>query len=182
MSNPRQQILQKELDLIQDGVKNLDDIIYKNKNFAFLFWGGALFLIADQLSQNEALVGKIHWMIYTTAFIPVAFWIAHVFWQKHLFFLSLREKKIAYFINSVDFSAWCKGDNSIQFPVYDHVGWVFTIQNKSKWKELKFNFKDDHLIDRDEFNWWQTLWYKDAKVYYVLMIITSFAFGYMYNL
>jgi hypothetical protein len=36
-SNPRYPILLREIDLLHDTIKNLDDIIYKTKNFAILW-------------------------------------------------------------------------------------------------------------------------------------------------
>lgn len=44
------QLIIKELDTIQDIIRNLDDIIYKSKNFAFLTWGGSLYLVTQHLN------------------------------------------------------------------------------------------------------------------------------------
>ncbi|RIK80874.1 hypothetical protein DCC62_03075, partial [candidate division KSB1 bacterium] len=47
----RWELLLKEIDLIHSTIKNLDDIIFKTKNFGFLFWGGSLFLIVKDMSD-----------------------------------------------------------------------------------------------------------------------------------
>ncbi|MEO7766354.1 MAG: hypothetical protein ABIS01_02970 [Ferruginibacter sp.] len=43
----------RELDIIYDTIKNLDDIIHKSKNFAFLTWGGSMYLIAEHLNIKD---------------------------------------------------------------------------------------------------------------------------------
>ena len=79
-TNPRHQILLKEMELIQDSIKNLDDLIFKTRHFAFLFWGGSLFLIAGQLFENAAFGrAKIQIMIFATVLISIAFGLSYFF-------------------------------------------------------------------------------------------------------
>jgi hypothetical protein len=66
----KQQLLLKEIDLINRNIKNLDDIIYNTKNFAFLFWDGSRFL--DTRLENFA-PDKIQQLIFLTVLIPLMF-------------------------------------------------------------------------------------------------------------
>ena len=55
--NYRWEILKKEIDLISHNIRNLDDIIYKTKNFAILIWGGSLYLIAQHIEAEGVVAG-----------------------------------------------------------------------------------------------------------------------------
>ncbi|TVM02785.1 MAG: hypothetical protein CV087_08610 [Candidatus Brocadia sp. WS118] len=67
----RWELLLKEIDQIHSTIKNLDDIIFKTKNFGFAFWGGSLFL-STKLDKFSA--DKIRLLILLTAIIPIMFW------------------------------------------------------------------------------------------------------------
>ena len=60
-NNFRYQILMKEIDVIHSTIKNFDDIIYKTKNFAFLFWGGSLYLIARLEHLEHDTIRHLIW-------------------------------------------------------------------------------------------------------------------------
>lgn len=171
--NYKYELLLKEIDLINGNVKNLDDIIYKTKNFAFLFWGGSLFLIT-KLENFDLVIIKT--LIFLTVIIPIMFWTMDYFWRKHLRFASVREKIISLFINSPEFDVWLKDDSNVKFPLYDPVGWIYTEKT-----EIGENFDEKYLVNRKQFNIWKILFYKDAKWYYTIMIIISILFGYFYS-
>lgn len=179
-SNPRYPILLKEIDQIHDAIKNLDDIIYKTKNFAIVLWSGSLYLIAQHVNATEKLfeIAKEDLLVFCTALIPLIFWAIHFRWQKHLSMTGQRERMISWFINSPAFLAWLKGDETIKFPVYDIPGWLYTKQgNRNQWREMKIEIDEDYLLDHSELSFWKTLLYKDAKWYYSLMAVVSLLFG-----
>ncbi|RMG22296.1 MAG: hypothetical protein D6730_16740 [Bacteroidetes bacterium] len=178
-TNPRYTILLKEIDLIQESVKNLDDLIFKTKNFAFPFWGGSLFLIADQLAGNEKFKQElIPWLILATAVIPLMFWGMHFYWQKHLRNMAERERIIAAFVNSPAFHEWVNDPSGLDFPVYDPVGWIFTRQGIEE--EAQRGRWQQHLVDLNKYSVWDILLYKDAKFYYPLMVLASVVFAWAY--
>lgn len=180
-SNPRYTILLKEIDLIADGIKNLDDIIYKTKNFAIAVWGGSLYLIAEHVLKapgEKAVIEQESLLICCTAVIPIIFWAIHYRWQKHLSMCSARERMISWFINSPGFPLWLNGDEEVNFPVYDIPGWLYTQQaNRSHWKRLGVEVDEAYLLDHRDLGFWKILLYKDAKWYYSLMIVISVLFG-----
>jgi hypothetical protein len=53
LSNSYTNLLLKELDVIQDFIKNLDDIIHKSKHFFFLTWGDSFYLITQHLKVES---------------------------------------------------------------------------------------------------------------------------------
>lgn len=105
--NYKYDLLLKEIDLIDGTIKNLDDIIYKTKNFAFAFWGGSIFLITK---LDKPIADQIPLLIALTAIIPIMFWIIDYRWRKHLLLVSARERIISLFINSSEFREWMKED------------------------------------------------------------------------
>lgn len=179
----RFELLLKEIDHIHSTIKNLDDIIYKTKNFAILLWGGSLYLIAENLKTLD----NVNNLIFLTAIIPVIFWAMHFRWQKHLSMCSQRERMISFFINSTAFEKWIGNDASIRFPLYDIPGWIYTnkasAETKEVWKELGVAFDDQYLLDAKakELRFWKLLLYKDAKWYYSIMFIISIIFGILYK-
>ena len=179
-ANPRYTILLKEIDLIDSNIKNLDDIIYKTKNFAIVLWGGSLYLLAQQVKVDGAIGGipKENLLIYLTALIPVMFWAIQYRWQKHLSMCSARERMISWFINSQACLAWLEGEESVEFPVYDVPGWLYTKQaDRRDWERLGVQAEEAYLLDHSQLGFWKILFYKDAKWYYSLMIVISFLFG-----
>lgn len=179
-SNPRYTILLKEIDLIAGNIKNLDDIIYKTKNFAIALWGGSLYLLAQYGKADGELGGiaRVNLLIYLTALIPIIFWAIHYRWQKHLSMCSARERMISWFINSPGFPLWLSGEEDVNFPVYDIPGWLYTKQaDRSHWKRLGVEVDEAYLLDHKELGFWKILLYKDAKWYYSLMIVISVLFG-----
>lgn len=173
IKNYKYDLLLKEIDLIDGTIKNLDDIIYKTKNYAFLFWSGSIFLVTgmDKFQDN-----KISLLIILTAIIPIMFWTMNYFWYKHLRFTSQRERIISLFINSLEFKDWLENENSaVKFPLYDKIGWIYTTEMENK----KY-FDEKYLINRKQIKFWQIFFYKDAKVYYPAMVSISILFGYLY--
>lgn len=75
------QLILKELDTIQNIIKNLDSLIQNSKNFALAFWGGGLYLIVQHLEVEKTPKG---WLIILTAIIPILFWIMDFQWRKHI--------------------------------------------------------------------------------------------------
>lgn len=178
--NPRYTILLKEMDLIHSTIKNLDDIIYKTKNFGILIWGGSLFLIAEHVKVQGEIWGlaKESLLIYCTVLIPVIFWAIHYRWQKHLTACGMRERMISWFINSEGFLLWMEGEDSVQFPVYDSIGRFYTKQaDKTHWERIGVKVDSAYFLDDRELRFWDILLYKDAKWYYLLMISISILFG-----
>lgn len=180
-NNPRWQILLKEIDLIHSNIKNLDDIIYKTKNFAILFWGGSLYLIVQHLKS----VPNVNALIILTAIIPVMFWAMHFRWQKHLSMCSQREQMLSFFINSPAFEEWLPGEGTVQFPLYDIPGWLYTKNMPEKAlkvrEQLGVKVDSKYLLDSDDLSFWKILFYKDAKWYYSMMFLISVLFGLFYS-
>lgn len=181
-SNPRYPILLKEIDLIHDTIKNLDDILYKTKNFAILIWGGSLYLITEHVEVEGAIAGvsKKDFLIYLTIIIPLIFWAIHYRWQMHLSMCSARERMISWFINSSGFPLWLNGEESVKFPVYDFTARLYNKQaDRRDWERLGVEADEAYLIDlgHKELNSWKILFYKDAKWYYLLMMVISILFG-----
>ncbi len=171
----RWELLLKEMDQIHDTIKNLDDIIFKTKNFGFLFWSGSLYLIVEHMKEvsQEAKTS----LILMTALIPLLFWAMDYVWRKHLMLCSRRERHISHFLNSEAFEQLVlQGKKDLegkQFPFFDVVGWIYT---KTAGKTTDY-FMDEYLIDSAEFRGWKVIAYKDAKWFYGAMILTSIVFG-----
>jgi hypothetical protein len=194
----RWQILQKEIDLIDGTIKNLDDIIYKTKNFAWLMWGGSLFLIVGYLDESDV---NHQLLIFCTVLIPIIFWLMDYQWRKHLRFASEREKIISRFINSQDFLEAIKDEGQSKFPLLDPVGWIYVQDSNAEKSETKpenkntkssskdkkgssrkMEFDSSYLVDRDMFRKRDIAFYKDAKYFFPGMIVISIAFGVLYGL
>lgn len=175
----RYQILMKEIDQIHDSIKNLDDIMFKTRNFAILFWGGSIFLIADHLAgaDSQIIESNIKLLFALTAIIPLIFWVMHFRWQIHLTKTGQREEMISLFLNSPNFDEWLKEGATPHFPLYDVPGWLYTTTPSDRLTE-KFNLtgvKVDprYLLNPKEIRLWKLFFYKDAKWYYSMMIIGS---------
>ena len=183
-TNPRYAILLKEIDQLHSTFKNLDDIIYKTKNFCIVIWGGSLLLIAQHVKVQGDIGGisKVNLLIYLTALIPVMFWAIQYRWQKSLFTCGARERMISWFINSPGFSLWLKGDEDVNFPVYDIPGRLYTKQaDRSPWERLGVQVDEAYLLDHKEIGFWKILLYKDAKWFYGIMILVSILYGLILN-
>lgn len=187
--NPRFQLLLKEIELINDNIKNLDDIIYKMKNFAFLIWGGALYLIAEHLGapNRKHTPETIQTLLALTAFAPFVFWMIHVRWQKHISMTGQRERMISYFLNSSSFDNWLAGDKNVNFPLYDLPGWIYThdalpiVENeKPIWEKHGAMVDSNYLLNHENISIWKLMWYKDAAWYYPVMILISIGFALLY--
>ncbi len=181
------QLILKELDTIQDIIKNLDSLIQNSKNFAMAFWGGGLYLIVQHLQVDKTPKG---WLIILTAIIPILFWIMDFQWRKHILQCSIRMKNISKFINSRKFTDIFNQDEyviqDLKFPLYDPLSWFFL---KSKDGNLKIHETDivernyDNSLDLKYFReeseppFRKTLFYKEAAFFFLTMIIISIILG-----
>ncbi|MEO8962990.1 MAG: hypothetical protein ABI325_13975 [Ginsengibacter sp.] len=170
----------KELDVIQDTIKNLDDIIYKSKNFAFLTWGGSLYLITQHL--NISSDQQKGYVILVTGVIPLLFLAMDFKWRKHILQCSMRIKIISLFLNSDEFKKMATdetgSESKISFPFYDPVGWIYTKQAASNDPDFpKDRFDPKYLLDDDKLNFKKVLFYKDTYMFYGTMIALSIILG-----
>jgi hypothetical protein len=168
----RWELLLKELDHIRDSIKNLDDLIYKTKNFGFLLWGGSIALIVEHLKDEQAKDDVFRPVLLgLTAVIPLLFWVMDYHWRKYLLQTSEREQVISRFLNSEAFEELVlmgKRDKAgEQFPFYDVVGWIYTVSKTPQ------PFALGYLINPKEFRGWKVILYKDAKWFYPSMILVS---------
>lgn len=168
----RWEILQKEMGFIQETIKNLDDIIYKTKSFAFALWGGSLSLIFAQLKgANGALPSHL---IAFTVLVPVFFWMMDYRWRKYLMQCGQRERHISLFVNSEAFEHLIiKGEkdlNGKQFPLFDVVGWIYT---HAAYGHPESDYMREYLINESDYKGLKVLLYKDAKLFYGCMIAIS---------
>ncbi len=172
----RWELLLKEMEFIKDTIKNLDDIIYKTKNFGFAFWGGSLYLIVDHM--KELSQGTKAPLILLTALIPLLFWVMDYSWRKHLMQCIRRERHISLFLNSDAFERLVlQGEKDIegkQFPFFDVVGWIYTTTAYGK---TDGPFMEEYLINPNEFRGWKVIVFKDAYWFYGTMIVSSIIFG-----
>lgn len=173
-------ILFKELDTIHDTIKNLDDIIYKSKNFAFLTWGGSIFLIAEKINFSGQ-TDKAY-LLLLTAVIPLLFWTMDFKWRKYILQCSKREKIISLFINSDEFKKLVSGEadenSNSQFPFYDPVGWIYTKKGLIEDAAVPKNkFDAKYIIDENEFTFKKVLFYKEAYLFYGVMVLLSVILG-----
>lgn len=175
----RWELLLKEIDQIHSTIKNLDDIIFKTKNFGFLFWGGSLYLIVQHLSNVPWKI-KIA-LIFLTGLIPLLFWVMDYHWRKHLLQCSRRERNISLFLNSEAFERLVlQGEKDLKgkcFPFFDVVGWIYT---KTTEEKSGVPFLDEYLIDPEDFRGWKVIRYKDAKWFYGTMFVVSMILGASY--
>ena len=175
----RWEILKKEIELNDGTIKNLDDLIHKSKNFAWLMWSGSLFLIAVYLKDTDV---DQQLLILCTAIIPLLFWIMDFQWRKHLRYASEREKIISKFINSDSFLKIMQDQGVSQFPILDPVGWIYTKQSKeAEVMHITKKIPSSYLINRKKFSFLQIAFYKDAGYYFLTMIIISLVFGGLYG-
>jgi len=172
----RWELLLKEIDQIHSTIKNLDDIIFKTKNFGFVFWGGSLYLIVQYLSNLPAKMKMA--LIFLTALIPLLFWVMDYNWRKHLLRCSRRERLISHFLNSNDFEHLVlQGEKDLEgkrFPFFDVVGWTYTKTAEGKTDQA---FLAEYLINPDKFRGWMVISYKDAKWFYGTMFVVSMVLG-----
>jgi len=172
----RWELLLKEMDQIHSAIKNLDDIIFKTKNFGFLFWGGSLYLIVEHLSQVPPKMKMA--LIFLTALIPLLFWVMDYNWRKHLMQCSRRERHLSHFLNSEAFERLVlQGEKDLEgkrFPFFDVVGWIYTKTADGKTDD---SFLEEYLINPDEFRGWRVIQYKDAKWFYGTMFMVSITLG-----
>jgi hypothetical protein len=172
----RWELLLKEIDQVHSTIKNLDDIIFRIKNFGFLFWGGSLYLIVQYLSDLPARIKMA--LIFLTGLIPVLFRVMDYNWRKHLLRCSRRERNISHFLNSKAFERLVlQGEKTLEgknFPFFDVVGWTYTKTAEGK---TDGSFLDEYLINPDEFRGWKIIQYKDAKWFYGTMFVVSIALG-----
>ena len=91
---------------------------------------------------------------------------------------SAREKRLSLFLNSDELEKHLNGEfKQEKFPLYDHIGWIYTRQALAvKKKPLPIVFANDYLGDLNEFGIIQILFYKDAWVYYLGMMLLSVLF------
>jgi hypothetical protein len=169
-------LLFKELDVIQDTIKNLDSIIHNSKNFAFLTWGGSLYLITEQLKiEDDRQKG---FLLLLAAVIPLLFWAMDYKWRKHILQSSMREKIISLFLNSPEFKKIAAGENDFaayeNFPFYDPVGWFYTKQALKEDTDLPEGyFASKYMLDENKLTVKKVLFYKDAYLFYGTMLLLS---------
>ncbi len=188
LGNYRFQLLLKEMELIQQSIHNMDDIIHKNKNFAFVAWGGSLYLIVEHLNNlADPTRGAL---IFLTGFIPLIFWVMDVQYRSHIRRASAREKKLTYFINSEDFfEQIVRGVAPLQgyFPQYDIVGWSFT-DGEDSLTQLRQRALTDRLNQaayfmapkREKLRLRNAFFYKEAKWFYATLLVLSSVLGSFY--
>jgi len=164
------------MDYIEGTIKNLDDIIHKTKNFAFLTWGGSLYLIAKQLSQEGFNNGLLYLL---TAGIPLLFWAMDYNWRKHLLKCGMRKRVLSAFINSPAFDKWVADRQALpesgQFPLYDPVGWNYTRKNYPNGP-----YAEEYLVDDRRLSWYKVAFYKDAYLFYGVMVVLSVTISVFY--
>lgn len=170
----------KELDTIQDIIKNLDDIVHKSKNFAFLTWGGSVYLIAQHLKIAEDEPNG--YLILLTAIIPLLFWSMDFKWRKHILQSSARMKIISLYLNSPEFKKYeteeLDQNTRNLFPFYDPVGWTYTNRTVQKDPEIpKDKYKPSYLVDEDKLNFKKIIFYKDAFLFYGTLTFLSIVLG-----
>lgn len=172
----RWELLLKEIDQIHSTIKNLDDIIFKTKNFGFLFWGGSLYLIVEHLSNISTQMKMA--LIFLTGLIPLLFWAMDYDWRKHLLRCSRRERHLSHFLNSEAFERLVlQGEKDLEgkhFPFFDVVGWFYT---KTAAGKNSGPFLEEYLINPDEFRGWMVISYKDAKWFYGTMLVVFMVLG-----
>lgn len=173
------QLILKELDTIQDIIKNLDNIIHLSKNFAFLVWGGSLYLIIQHLTVSE--LSKAY-LVFATILIPLLFWMMDYKWRKHILQSSQRMKIISLFINSPKFEKFVNGISrkrtGVKFPLYDPVGWIFTKKNSDDQHNFtKFGFHPKYLRNESEIHTLRVLGYKDAYLFFGTLALLSLVLG-----
>lgn len=181
------QLILKELDTIQDIIKNLDSLIQNSKNFAMAFWGGGLYLIVQHLEVDTAAKG---WLIILTAIIPILFWTMDFKWRKGILQCSIRMKNISKLLNSPDFLKITHQElfdfKDLKFPLYDPLSWFFL---KSKSGKLTIfeseidqidqnnSFDIDYFRDESEPTFKRILFYKEAAFFFLTMILISLILG-----
>ena len=88
---------------------------------------------------------------------------------------------ISKFINSEVFEKWLKDNEMVNFPLYDVQGWMYRINLKKNFFHKLFCTKKKEeqeeekkiWLDDNEICFWETLFYKNAKFYFPIMIIIS---------
>jgi len=177
--NFRENLILKEMEIAHSSIKNLDDIIHRTKNFAFLTWGGSLALLVKFVSDPLNHRSGMHWLILLTGLVPLLFWSMDYWWRKHLRMASRREKRLSLFINSKDLEEQLNGKPTTgKFPLHDHIGWIYTKQGLEN-NEIPHGFAEEYLGDKKEFGIMEILFYKDAWFYYLGMLVISVLFLYI---
>lgn len=175
----RWELILKEIDQIHSTIKNLDDIIFKNKNFCFLFWGGSLYLIVEHLGNISP--GLKIALTFLTGLIPLLFLGMDYNWRKHLMQCSRRERNISHFLNSEAFEQLVlqgeKDLNGKKFPLFDVVGWIYT---STADENTDGPYLAEYLINPQDFRGWRVILYKDAGLYYGSMLLVSIILGTIY--
>jgi len=184
------QLILKELDTIQDIIKNLDSLTQNSKNFALAFWGGGLYLIVQHLEVDKNPKG---WLIILTALIPILFWIMDLKWRKHVLQCSIRMKNISKFLNSPHFLELINQDRldniELKFPLYDPLSWFFLKSKSGKLKIHETEIDESHygnildleyFRDQSEPTFKKTFFYRDAAFFFLTMIVISVTLGFVF--
>ena len=171
--------LLKELDLIDATISRLDAQIQTSKNICITLWTAWLGWFVKFILENPD-EGKA-WLLFGALFFPILFWAMDYNWRKALLSTSLRQKRIAVFLNSRLGMSWLEDANKTAFPILDPVGWLYDgsayseVFEKIKSEEgynanfLKKAWED--IVLGKSLKPINVLLYKEAKWFYPTLII-----------
>jgi hypothetical protein len=143
----QQEILKKEIDLIDQTIERIDKIQLSMKNWTVLIWGGSLFLIVENMDDPRPLV-------LLTILIPLLFGYLDLLWKRQILIVSYREQRISDFVNGEVEQGG--------FRVLDPIGLAY--------QKKKVQPFDQATSLR------KAIAYKDAGLFYIVMAVLSFVF------
>ena len=104
-------ILKWELEYIQSGIRQMDEITTSIKNWAIVLWSGSIG-IAIGSDVLRSYVGF-------TFLIPILFWLVDARWRKTQRGFIYRMNQIRDFLNSDDFSKSFEQQKVVNFTILD---------------------------------------------------------------
>lgn len=166
----RDDIILKELDLIDNTISKLDKQIQTTKTVCITLWtawiGWFIAQEVERVSDNE-----LGWLLMGSAVFPIIFWKVDSYYRKALLSTSRRQNLISLYLN--------KNEGDIKFPFLDPVGWLYHPKNyrglieknehtlmEEKESELICGIKDSKIYT-----------YKEVVWFYLPLIIISFLLG-----
>jgi hypothetical protein len=147
-------LLKRELDIIQSGVRQMDQSTQALKNWSVLVWSGSVSLFLN--------LDKLRGYIAITALPPLAFWFVDAWTRRKQRMFIFRQTIIARFLNSPDLLQ--------AFKSHTLYGKLQLLDPTAVQQKGTKDFGDFTGVRR-------TFWFKTVAVFYLTFIVTSIILG-----
>ncbi len=104
-------LLNKELDLIDAAIRQLDEITKSIKNWAIVTWTASVGVSLASIDLKS--------YVWLTAFIPILFWVLDASYRRVQRTFIGRNRKISEFLNSDDFKCAAMSEEPLNFELLE---------------------------------------------------------------